>query len=49
MKIEKKVISPRNWNCAGTNCRRQDTIFHALTQLLSVQTVLTGFKSECYN
>jgi len=49
MKMEKKLISPRNWNGAGAKCRRQKTFFHVLTQFVSVQTVLlTGFKTEYY-
>jgi hypothetical protein len=49
MKIEKNLISTRNWNCAGANCSRQETIFHVLSQLVLVQTVLVGFKNKCYN
>jgi len=36
----KGLISPRNWNCACANWSHQETIFHVLTRLVSVQTVL---------
>jgi hypothetical protein len=46
----KEINFSEKMELRGVNCRRQETIFHVLTQLVPVQTLLlTGFETECYN